>query len=93
MTTTSGAELSHARLIISASTRTERLRLLRDPLPLSIQTIGHSNEFRQRLRTHLVHDARSLDFDGFLSRPQFSANLFVEQALRNQREDLSFTTR
>src|SRR6059036_1601484 len=54
---------------------------------------GHSDEARQRMGFHFFHHSAALDFDSDLGRPQFSGDLFVEQALHDQGHDFLLARR
>ena len=41
--------------------------------------MGHSNQVRERLRPHLLHDVSAMKFDRSFAGDQLASDLFVEQ--------------
>ena len=52
--------------------------------------IGHSDQFGQRVRIHLLHDAPAMDLDRNLGNSDFSRDLLVHKPARDQRKHFAF---
>src|SRR5271157_3400619 len=57
------------------------------------ESLSHSDQVGHRFSLHLVHDMTALNFNGGLTRPQFSSNLLVEFACDHQAHDWAFARR
>jgi hypothetical protein len=70
-------------LLLSLSTGWRCLSLIR-----YAELLSHSNQIRERVRPHLLHDVSAMKFDRPVGGDEFSGDLFVEQTQYQKREHL-----